>query len=221
MFVPRLSSFFFFFFVYCISNPIIHAIFQLIVLLEQLEPPNGTSACPGDRIKLVCNTTFQNESTLTWQAICGECETKSFFGNNPNAFSGTLKLPNGANATWEAETLHHTSPGVNTTITSSLIINASLDLHNVTIACCSEHSPSLCSDSAAIPNEYKGIAVINISKLRLWCSLPNPKFYCTSFKATLPYVNKSFLFPQIYFFNHCVSLAITYFHYSSLYRSIL
>ncbi|KAL5489543.1 hypothetical protein EMCRGX_G018647 [Ephydatia muelleri] len=133
------------------------------ILLEQLDPPNGTSACPGDRIKLVCNTTFQNETTLTWQAICGECEPKSFFGNNPNAFSGTLKLPNGANATWEAETLHHTSPGVNTTITSSLIINASLDLHNVTIACCSEHSPSLCKDSAAIPNEYKGIAVINIS----------------------------------------------------------
>ena len=55
--------------------------------------------------------------------------------------------------------------------TSSLTINASPDLHNVTIACCSENSPSPCDDLAAIPYDYKGIAVINISKLRLWCSL--------------------------------------------------
>eukprot|EP00731_Ephydatia_muelleri_P020147 Em0012g972a len=128
------------------------------VLLKQLEPPNGTSACPGDKIKLVCESTFQNEATLTWQVIGGNCSS-GFWGNLKKASKGTLMLPNGDNGTWEVETLDDTTK----TFTLSLTINASLDLHNVTIACCSEHSPSLCSDSAAIPNEYKGIAVINIS----------------------------------------------------------
>ena len=141
-------------------------IFTSPVLLKQLGPPNGTSACPGDVIQLVCNTTFQNETTLTWQVIGGESQI--IFKNIQDAFSGALQLPNGGNATWEAKTLSDNATGI---CTSSLTINASPDLHNVTIACCSENSPSPCNDLAAIPNDYKGIAVINISKLRQWCSL--------------------------------------------------
>ena len=139
-----------------IFTPPVHA-----VLLKQLEPPNGTSACPGEVIQLVCNTTFQNETTLTWQVIGGNYKT--LYEGNLEA-NGTLELPNGGFATWEAKLLHNTTTRANS-IMSLFTINASTDLHNVTIACCSENSPSQSNDPAAIPNDYKGIAIIDISKL--------------------------------------------------------
>lgn len=131
------------------------------VLLKQVEPPNGTFPCAGNTVKFLCNTTYDNETTLTWQIIGSNINT-SYFKNFDHNSSDTLRLPNGDAVAWETKTV--TDAGGQKRISSSLVMNATSRLHNTTLACCSDATSHLCSDPADTSDgEFKKTAVLNIS----------------------------------------------------------